>query len=104
MCVSLVQGNPVPLMYWFDDGLVVVRAQLNLNHIDEGLGYIVLSAFVVWIGEGSVVLWRRGSRGLSAAQPKSHRRRTRLHHLECLCCIDSVRDQLWCDSIHLRSL
>ena len=47
MCVSLVQGNPVPLLYWFDDGLVVVRAQLNLNHIDEGLGYIVLSAFVV---------------------------------------------------------
>ena len=47
MCVSLVQGNPLPLLYWFDDGLVVVGAQLNLNHIDEGLGYIVLSAFVV---------------------------------------------------------
>ena len=47
MCVSLLQNNPVPLLYWFDGGLVVVRAQLNLNHIDEGLGYIVLSAFVV---------------------------------------------------------
>ena len=47
MCVSLLQSNPVPLLYCFGGGLVVVRAQLNLNHIDEGLGYIVVSAFVV---------------------------------------------------------
>jgi len=35
------------MLYWFGGGLVLVRAQLNLNQIDEGLGYIVVSAFVV---------------------------------------------------------
>ncbi len=44
MCVSLVRGNPVPLLFWFGGGLVLVRAQLNLNHIDEGLGCIAPSA------------------------------------------------------------
>ena len=52
MCVFLLQINPVPLLYWFGGGLVLVRAQLNLNHIDEGLGYIVLSAFVVVVRRG----------------------------------------------------
>ena len=47
MCVSLVRGSPALLLYWIGGGLVLVRAQLNLNHIDEGLGYIVVSAFVV---------------------------------------------------------
>ena len=47
MCVSLVRGNPVPLLFWFGGGLVLVRAQLNLNHIIKGLGYVVVSTFVV---------------------------------------------------------
>jgi len=47
MCVSLVRGNPVPLLFWFGGGLVLGRAQLNLNHIDEGLGVVVVSTFVV---------------------------------------------------------
>ena len=47
MCVSLVRGSPVPLLFWFGGGLVLVRAQLNLNHIDEGLGVVVVSTFVV---------------------------------------------------------
>ena len=47
MCVSPVHGNPVPLLCWFGGGLVLVRAQLNLNHIDGGLGFVVVSTFVV---------------------------------------------------------